>query len=53
MTFINTIYKLPHSIKNTILYTDIEKNQHKMTKNIWSMKFNEIFVTEKILLKKQ
>ena len=47
MTFINIIYKLPDHIKT--LYRNIERNQNKITKNIWSIKFNEICLTEEIL----
>ena len=43
MTFINIIYKLPDHIKK--LYRNIERNQNKITKNSWSIKFNEICLT--------
>ena len=46
MTFINIIYKLPDAIKN--IYRNIERNQNNITKNIWSIKFYEIYV--KIIL---
>ena len=47
MTFINIIYKLPEPIKK--LYRNIERNENKITKNIWSNKFNEICLTKEIL----
>ena len=37
MTFINIIYKLTDHIKK--LYRNVERNQNKITKNIWSIKF--------------
>ena len=49
MTFINIIYKLPDPIKKLKLFRNIERNQNKITKNICSIKFNEICLTEEIL----
>ena len=48
MTFLNPIYnKLPDPIKK--LYRIIQRNQNKITTNIWLIKFNKICPTEEIL----